>query len=60
MKEPRSFISRAQVRNAANAKRDIAPPTLMRLTLAAENCSQKIGRLCHKPAETCATTKRKD
>ena len=39
MKEPRSFISRALVRKAASANRDMAPPTLMRLTPASDNCA---------------------
>src|ERR1700687_2436929 len=36
---PWSFISRAHLRNAASAKRDIAPPTLIRLTPAADSWS---------------------
>src|ERR1700722_19072137 len=39
VKDPLSFISRAHRRNAASATRDIAPPTLMRLTPAAVNCA---------------------
>src|SRR3982751_6138149 len=35
--DPLSFISRAHLRNAASATRDIAPPTLMRLTPAADS-----------------------
>ena len=33
-----SFISRAHLRNAASATRAMAPPTLMRLTPAADSC----------------------
>src|SRR5262249_13321668 len=40
VKVPRSAISRAPRRNAAMARRESAPPTLMRLTPASASCAR--------------------